>query len=38
MKVIDGTAFVNIYRPRTLKKFGQYHHDELVKVVYLFLR
>ena len=38
MKVIDGTAFVNIYRPRILKMFGQYNHDELVKVVYLFLR
>ena len=34
IKVIDGTAFVNIYRPSTLKTFEEYCDDELVKVVY----
>lgn len=36
MKVIDGTAFVNIYRSRTSKTFGEYRDDELVKAVYSF--
>ena len=36
MKVIDGTAFVNICRPRTSKTFGEYCDDDLVKVVYSF--
>ena len=36
MKRIDWTAFVNIYRPSTLKAFGKYCDDELVKVVYSF--
>ena len=36
MKVIDGTALVNIYRPRTSKTFREYCYDELVKVVYSF--
>ena len=34
IKVIDGTAFVNIYRPSASKAFGEYCDDELVKVVY----
>ena len=34
MKVIDGTTFVNVYRNRTSKMFGEYYNDELVKVVY----
>ena len=38
IKVIYGIAFVNIYLQRTLTTFGQYHHNELVKVTYLFLR
>ena len=36
MKVIDGTAFVNIYRLRISKTFREYCNDELVKVVYSF--
>ena len=36
MKVIDGTAFNNSYRPRTSKTFGDYCDDEPVKVVYSF--
>ena len=36
MKVIDGTAFVNICRLRTSKTFREYCNDELVKVVYSF--
>ena len=36
MKVIDGTAFFNIYLPRTSKTFGEYCDDELIKVVYSF--
>ena len=36
MKRIDRTAFVNIYLPRTSKKFGKYCDNELVKVVYSF--
>ena len=36
MKVIDATAFVNIYQPKTLKTFGQHRDDELVKVLYSF--
>ena len=36
MKRIDGTAFVNVYRSRTSKMFGEYYDDELVKVVYSF--
>ena len=27
MKVIDGTVFVHIYRPRTSKTFGEYCDD-----------
>ena len=36
MKRIDRTAFVNVYRSRTSKMFGEYYDDELVKVVYSF--
>ena len=36
MKVIDGTAFVDIYRPKTSKTFGEYCDDELIKVIYSF--
>ena len=36
MKVIDETAFVNIYQPRISKTFGEYCDDDLVKVVYSF--
>ena len=36
MKVIDGAAFVNIYRPRTSKTFGGYCDYEVVKLVYSF--
>ena len=38
MKRTDRTVFVNICRPRTSKTFGKYCNDELVKVVYFFLR
>ena len=38
IKVIYGIAFVNIYLQRALTTFGQYHCNELVKVIYLFLR
>ena len=36
MKVIGGTVFVKIYRPKKLKAFREYCDDELVKVVYSF--
>ena len=36
VKVIDGTTFVNIYRPRTSKTLGEYCDDDLVKAVYSF--
>ena len=36
MKRIDGTAFANLYWPRTSKTFGEHCNDELVKVVYSF--
>ena len=36
MKRFDGTAFVNIYWPRTSKTFGEHCNDELIKVVYSF--
>ena len=36
IKVIDGTAFVNLYRPSTSKTFAKYCNDELVKIVYSF--
>ena len=36
IKVIGGTAFVNLYRPSTSKTFAKYYNDELVKIVYSF--
>ena len=37
MKVIDGAAFVNIYRSGISKTFRKYCDDKLVKVVLLLL-
>ena len=32
MKVIDGSAFVNIYRPKTSKTFREYCDVEIVNI------